>query len=197
MCTRWSPSKAAMQAPPVDFSFRGISFVQDLLTEEPRPGPKPIKRTDEGRLLTQAVRLNNNTINDLTEFTEIMKKLLEHPEDIYWFDLSFNDLPTIDPVNLPSPPQANFWQQHRAHRVGKSREGKGDCERSGGEERGNSAALLGSGNKATTVCYVISTLPNLKSFDFSTITKLDRSTAAVWRRMNIKPKKVRKRRDDY
>lgn len=45
--------------------------------------------------------------------------------------------------------------------------------------------------------YVISTLPNLKSFDFSGITKLDRSTASVWRRMNIKPKKVRKKRSDY
>uniref|UniRef100_A0ACB8FFQ8 Uncharacterized protein n=1 Tax=Sphaerodactylus townsendi TaxID=933632 RepID=A0ACB8FFQ8_9SAUR len=28
MYARWSRSKASMQAPPVDFSFRGISFVQ-------------------------------------------------------------------------------------------------------------------------------------------------------------------------
>lgn len=45
--------------------------------------------------------------------------------------------------------------------------------------------------------YVLSTLPHLKSFDFSGVTKLDRSTANVWRRMNIKPKVVRRRLNDY
>ncbi|XP_062822891.1 leucine-rich repeat-containing protein 51 isoform X3 [Anolis carolinensis] len=45
--------------------------------------------------------------------------------------------------------------------------------------------------------YVVSTLPNLKSFDFSGVTKQDRSTANVWRRMNIKPKVVRKKRDNF
>uniref|UniRef100_A0A8C0GSD3 Uncharacterized protein n=1 Tax=Chelonoidis abingdonii TaxID=106734 RepID=A0A8C0GSD3_CHEAB len=36
-------------------------------------------------------------------------------------------------------------------------------------------------------------LPQLKSFDFSGVTKQDRSTATFWRRMNVKPKKVKKR----
>uniref|UniRef100_A0A8C5S0V3 Leucine-rich repeat-containing protein 51 n=1 Tax=Laticauda laticaudata TaxID=8630 RepID=A0A8C5S0V3_LATLA len=45
--------------------------------------------------------------------------------------------------------------------------------------------------------YVLSTLPQLKNFDFSGVTKLDRSTAAVWRRMNIKPKVIRKKRERY
>uniref|UniRef100_A0A8C6XN77 Uncharacterized protein n=1 Tax=Naja naja TaxID=35670 RepID=A0A8C6XN77_NAJNA len=45
--------------------------------------------------------------------------------------------------------------------------------------------------------YILSTLPQLKNFDFSGVTKLDRSTAAVWRRMNIKPKVIRKKRERY
>ncbi|KAL8191387.1 UNVERIFIED_CONTAM: hypothetical protein K2H54_073335 [Gekko kuhli] len=221
MCTRWSPSKAPMQAPPVDFSFRGISFVQDLLTEEPRPGLKPIKQTAEGRLLTQAVRLNNNTINDLTDFTEIMKKLLEHPEDIYWIDLSFNDLPTIDPI------LTTYYNLHNLNLHGNSIHELSEVDKLAvlphlrsltlhgnpiEEEKGYRSCRIrfpraelyrrqdyaeGEIGPSHTGSYIISTLPNLKSFDFSTITKLDRSTAAVWRRMNIRPKKVRKRLSNY
>ncbi|XP_077197243.1 leucine-rich repeat-containing protein 51 isoform X3 [Paroedura picta] len=192
MCTRWSRSKSPIQAPPMDFSFRGISFVQDLLTEEPRPGLKPIKQTGEGRLLTQAVRLNNNTLSDLTEFTDIMKKLLEHPEDIYWIDLSFNDLPIIDPQTLLEPPSSSpscrqvltTYYNLRTLNL-----------------HGNSIHELSEVDK-------LAVLPHLRSLTlhgnpieeekgYSGITKLDRSTAAVWRRMNIKPKKVRKRLSDY
>ncbi|XP_015684473.1 leucine-rich repeat-containing protein 51-like [Protobothrops mucrosquamatus] len=97
-CVHWNYTKASLQAPPLDFSFRGISFMQDLLTEEPRPGLRAILCSEGGRLLTQAVRLNNNTLSDLTDFPDIMEKLLEYPLDIYWIDLSFNDLPSIDPV---------------------------------------------------------------------------------------------------
>uniref|UniRef100_A0A8C8S5H6 Uncharacterized protein n=1 Tax=Pelusios castaneus TaxID=367368 RepID=A0A8C8S5H6_9SAUR len=45
--------------------------------------------------------------------------------------------------------------------------------------------------------YVLSVLPHLKSFDFSGVTKQDRSTAAIWRRTNVKPKGVKKKLDDY
>lgn len=95
-CLRSSPSACLLPRREADLSS---SFLpQDLLTEEPRPGLKPIKVSTEGRLLTQAVWLNNNTLSDLTDFTATMGKLLEYPEDISWIDLSFNDLSTIDPV---------------------------------------------------------------------------------------------------
>ncbi|XP_077197242.1 leucine-rich repeat-containing protein 51 isoform X2 [Paroedura picta] len=193
MCTRWSRSKSPIQAPPMDFSFRGISFVQDLLTEEPRPGLKPIKQTGEGRLLTQAVRLNNNTLSDLTEFTDIMKKLLEHPEDIYWIDLSFNDLPIIDPV------LTTYYNLRTLNLHGNSIHELSEVDKLAVLPHLRSLTLHGNPieEEKGYRSYVVSTLPNLKSFDFSGITKLDRSTAAVWRRMNIKPKKVRKRLSDY
>ncbi|XP_028342666.1 leucine-rich repeat-containing protein 51-like, partial [Physeter macrocephalus] len=38
--------------------------------------------------------------------------------------------------------------------------------------------------------YVLCTLPRITTFDFSGVTKADRTTAEVWKRMNIKPKKV-------
>lgn len=39
--------------------------------------------------------------------------------------------------------------------------------------------------------YVLCTLPRITTFDFSGVTKADRTTAEVWKSMNIKPKKVR------
>ncbi|XP_054830841.1 leucine-rich repeat-containing protein 51 isoform X2 [Eublepharis macularius] len=193
MCTRWSHNKAHMQAPPMDFSFRGISFMQDLLTEEPRPGLKPIKQTQEGRLLTQAIRLNNNTLNDLTEFTDIMKQLLERPEDIYWIDLSFNDLPSIDPV------LTTYYNLRTLNLHGNSIHNLSEVDKLAVLPHLRSLTLHGNPieEEKGYRSYVVSTLPQLKSFDFSGVTKLDRSTAAVWRRMNIKPKKVRKRLSDY
>ncbi|KAG8147614.1 hypothetical protein E2320_022782, partial [Naja naja] len=64
----------------LDFSFRGISFMQGIRPNPlpgRRPGLRPIRRLEGGRLLTQAVRLNNNTLSDLTDFPDIMEKLLE------------------------------------------------------------------------------------------------------------------------
>lgn len=70
----------------------------DLQTEEPRASPRTIPCSARGRMLTRAVRLNNNTLNELTDLGPALELLLENPEELSWLDLSFNDLPTIDPV---------------------------------------------------------------------------------------------------
>ncbi|KAH1186773.1 hypothetical protein KIL84_019522 [Mauremys mutica] len=181
MSVRWDCCKISLQAPPLDYSFRGISFIQDLLTEEPRAGLKVIRRSAGGKLLTQAVRLNNNTINELTDFASTMEQLLEYPAELSWVDLSFNDLPTIDPAQAgeeEKPPLALWW---------------------GARERPwpDSPPHARPDRPLSHRSYVLSVLPQLKSFDFSGVTKQDRSTATFWRRMNVKPKKVKKRRDDY
>ncbi|CAI5773650.1 leucine-rich repeat-containing protein 51 isoform X3 [Podarcis lilfordi] len=192
-CARWNYSTASLQAPPLDYSFRGISFMQDLLTEEPRAGLKPIHRSEGGRLLTQAIWLNNNTLGELTQFTETMGKLLEYPEDIYWIDLSFNDLPIIDPV------LTSFYNLRHLNLHGNAIQQLSEVDKLAVLPHLRNLTLHGNPveEEKGYRSYVLSTLPHLKSFDFSGVTKLDRTTAAVWRRMNIRPKKVRKRRDDY
>ncbi|KAG8137153.1 hypothetical protein E2320_005680 [Naja naja] len=122
----------------------------DLLTEEPRPGLRPIRRLEGGRLLTQAVlttfynlrnlNLHGNSIQQLSEVDKLAV------------------LPHLRNLTLHGNPIE--------------------------EEKGYRS-------------YILSTLPQLKNFDFSGVTKLDRSTAAVWRRMNIKPKVIRKKRERY
>ncbi|XP_044879197.1 leucine-rich repeat-containing protein 51 isoform X1 [Mauremys mutica] len=193
MSVRWDCCKISLQAPPLDYSFRGISFIQDLLTEEPRAGLKVIRRSAGGKLLTQAVRLNNNTINELTDFASTMEQLLEYPAELSWVDLSFNDLPTIDPV-LTMYPNLRALNLH-----GNSIQSLSEVDKLAGLPRLRTLTLHGNPieEEKGYRSYVLSVLPQLKSFDFSGVTKQDRSTATFWRRMNVKPKKVKKRRDDY
>nr|XP_055212689.1 leucine-rich repeat-containing protein 51 isoform X2 [Gorilla gorilla gorilla] len=92
----------SVQEPPLDYSFRSIHVIQDLVNEEPRTGLRPLKRSKSGKSLTQSLWLNNNVLNDLRDFNQVASQLLEHPENLAWIDLSFNDLTSIDP-NRRSP----------------------------------------------------------------------------------------------
>ncbi|XP_053416231.1 transmembrane O-methyltransferase isoform X2 [Nycticebus coucang] len=78
----------------VDFQ----ASVTDLVTEEPRTGLRPLKHSKSGKSLTQSLWLNNNVLNDLKDFNQVVSRLLAHPENLAWIDLSFNDLTSIDPV---------------------------------------------------------------------------------------------------
>nr|XP_021560382.1 transmembrane O-methyltransferase isoform X1 [Neomonachus schauinslandi] len=88
----------SVQEPPLDYSFRSIHVIQDLTSEEPRTGLRPIRHSKSGKSLTQSLWLNNNVLNDLRDFSHVVSLLLEHPENLAWIDLSFNDLTSIDPV---------------------------------------------------------------------------------------------------
>ncbi|XP_033063370.1 leucine-rich repeat-containing protein 51 isoform X2 [Trachypithecus francoisi] len=88
----------SVQEPPLDYSFRSIHVIEDLVNEEPRTGLRPLKRSKSGKSLTQSLWLNNNVLNDLRDFNQVASQLLEHPENLAWIDLSFNDLTSIDPV---------------------------------------------------------------------------------------------------
>lgn len=78
----------------------GLNFVPtDLISEEPRTGLRPLKHSKSGKSLTQSLWLNNNVLNELRDFNQVISKLLEHPENLAWIDLSFNDLTSIDPVS--------------------------------------------------------------------------------------------------
>ncbi|XP_031316118.1 leucine-rich repeat-containing protein 51 isoform X2 [Camelus dromedarius] len=88
----------SVQEPPLDYSFRSIHVTQDLLSEEPRTGLRPLRHSKSGKPMTQSLWLNNNVLNDLRDFNHVVSQLLEHPENLAWIDLSFNDLTCIDPI---------------------------------------------------------------------------------------------------
>ncbi|KAL0629565.1 Leucine-rich repeat-containing protein 51 [Plecturocebus cupreus] len=176
-----------VQEPPLDYSFRSIHIIQDLVNEEPRTGLRTLKRSKSGKSLTQSLWLNNNVLNDLRDFNQVASKLLEHPENLAWIDLSFNDLTSIDPV------LTTFFNLSILYLHGNSIQRLGEVNKLAVLPRLRSLTLHGNPMEEEKGYrqYVLCTLPRITMFDFSGVTKADRTTAEVWKRMNIKPKKAR------
>ncbi|KAF5924553.1 hypothetical protein HPG69_004425 [Diceros bicornis minor] len=87
-----------VQEPPLPSSFQSIHVIQDLISKEPRIGLRPLRHSKSGKSLTQSLWLENNVLNDLKDFNNVVSQLLEHPENLAWIDLSFNNLTSTDPV---------------------------------------------------------------------------------------------------
>ncbi|XP_064144698.1 leucine-rich repeat-containing protein 51 isoform X3 [Loxodonta africana] len=163
--------KTSVQEPPLDYSFKSIHVIQDLVSEEPRTGLRPLRHSKLGKSLTQSLWLNNNVLNDLKDFSQVVSQLLEHPENLAWIDLSFNDLTSIDPV------LTTFFNLSVLYLHGNSIQRLGEVDKLAVLPRLRSLTLHGN--------------PMEEEKGYSGVTKADRSTAEVWKRMNIKPKKVR------
>ncbi|KAM4849066.1 leucine-rich repeat-containing protein 51 isoform 2-T6 [Urocitellus parryii] len=183
----------SVQEPPLDYSFRSIHipkpyfFITDLISEEPRVGLRPLKHSKSGKPLTQSLWLNNNVLNDLKDFTQVASQILEHPENLAWIDLSFNDLTSIDPI------LTTFFNLSVLYLHGNSIQSLGEVNKLAVLPRLRSLTLHGNPIEEEKGYrqYVLCTLPRITTFDFSGVTKADRTTAEVWKRMNIKPKKAR------
>ncbi|XP_074073428.1 leucine-rich repeat-containing protein 51 isoform X2 [Macrotis lagotis] len=191
MTDHWDHVKNLVQEPPLDFSFKNINFIQDLVSEEPRTGLRPVKYSTKGKALTQAIRLNNNVLNDLADFTQTMSQLLEYPQNLAWIDLSFNDLQNIDPV------LTTFFNLSVLYLHGNCIQNLPEVDKLSNLSKLRSLTLHGNPIEEEKRQYVLSTLPRLTTFDFGGVTKQDRITATVWRRMNVKPKKVRIKMDKF
>ncbi|XP_075054458.1 leucine-rich repeat-containing protein 51 [Mixophyes fleayi] len=174
--------------PPVDLAFKCINSMEDVLQEDPRQGPKPLKRCENGKLLSQALRLNNNTLTDLHGFGEMVETLFSEPSRLCWIDLSFNDLPNIDPV-LTTYRHLSVLNLH-----GNSIGQLGQVDKLAALPNLKSLTLHGNPIEAEKGyrSYILSVLTNLKTLDFSAVTKEDRVSAEVWKRMNVKPKRVKR-----
>ncbi|XP_057363233.1 leucine-rich repeat-containing protein 51 isoform X2 [Manis pentadactyla] len=208
----------SVQEPPLDYSFRSIHMIQELVSEEPRTGLQPLRHSKSGKSLTQSLWLNNNVLNDLRDFNQVVSQLLEHPENLAWIDLSFNDLTSIDPVlttffnlsvlylhgnsiqrlgevnKLAVLPQLRSLTLH-GNPIEEEKGYSQGAEQQLMEGEGTSGQRLAHSLSLPHRQYVLCTLPHITTFDFSGVTKADRITAEVWKRMNIKPKKVRIKQD--
>ncbi|KFO24002.1 leucine-rich repeat-containing protein 51 isoform X1 [Fukomys damarensis] len=177
---------SSVQEPPLDYSFRSIHVIQDLVSEEPRSGLRPLKHSKSGKSVTQSLWLNNNVLSDLRDFNQVVSQLLEHPENLAWIDLSFNDLTSIDPV------LTTFFNLSVLYLHGNSIQRLGEVNKLAVLPRLRSLTLHGNPIEEEKGYrqYVLCSLPRITTFDFSGVTKTDRTTAEVWKRMNIKTKKA-------
>ncbi|KAJ1120545.1 hypothetical protein NDU88_008710 [Pleurodeles waltl] len=182
----------ALLGPPVDYSFKCINTVEDVLLEEPRVGAKPLKHSVDAKVITQSIRLNNNTLTDLTGFKDMTEQVLADPSQLRWIDLSFNDLLTIDTI-LTLYPNLYVLNLH-----GNSIKELSEVNKLAALPNLRSLTLHGNPIESEKGYrnYVIGLLPWLKSFDFSGVTKQDRTNAEVWKKMNIKHKRMKKKKKD-
>uniref|UniRef100_A0A8D2BU61 Leucine-rich repeat-containing protein 51 n=1 Tax=Sus scrofa TaxID=9823 RepID=A0A8D2BU61_PIG len=166
--------------------------VTDLLSEEPRTGLRPLRHSRSGKSMTQSLWLNNNVLTDLRDFSHVVSQLLEHPENLAWIDLSFNDLTSIDPV------LTTFFNLSVLYLHGNSIQRLGEVNKLAVLPRLRSLTLHGNPIEEEKGYrqYVLCTVPRVTTFDFSGVTKADRATAQVWKRMHIKPRKARRTEHD-
>ncbi|KAL5037605.1 hypothetical protein RTP6_005013 [Batrachochytrium dendrobatidis] len=82
---------------PLDYSFKEISQITDILAEEPRNIKKITRQKPDfaQEKLVTAIRLSNNQISTLASLPSCIEQM-KSLSNITWLDLSFNALTTID-----------------------------------------------------------------------------------------------------
>ncbi|XP_056286365.1 leucine-rich repeat-containing protein 51-like [Pseudoliparis swirei] len=166
-----------MYGPKVDLSFNDITNASGALLVVPRNGQRPLKTNSQGKYLSRSLCLSNNSISNLAGLEHIWEHFLARPWNIGWLDLSFNQITSIDPV-VCELHELRVLYLH----------GNGIWELSEVDKlrelqylhnitlHGN--AIAGN-NKYRK--HVISTLPQLKMMDFSSVTRDERVLANVCR----------------
>ncbi|KAK9961770.1 hypothetical protein ABG768_007170 [Culter alburnus] len=163
---------------PVDFSFKELNTIPDILSDMPNPGARPLKRDSEQKFLSRTLRLSNNFISDFSGLTDTISALFAEPTRLAWLDLSFNEIRHIDPV-LTQLKELRLLYLHGNYISKLSEVDK--------------LAVLPSlhtitlhGNPIVTEpdyrAHLIATLPHVKMIDFSAVTKQERQLTSVWQR---------------
>ncbi|XP_035681032.1 leucine-rich repeat-containing protein 51-like [Branchiostoma floridae] len=176
--------------PPIDFSFKMLCSMEDTAEEELRQGSRKHKYDEEGRLNSNALRMNNNALTTLDGFEGAITRLLTNPEALAWVDLSFNDLTTVDPVLLTYP-NIKVLYLH-----GNSIENIGEVDKLPALPLLKNLTLHGNpiDQEKGYKFYLLSLMPHLASLDFTSVSKADRATAKTWFHMYGKTMKSKKRK---
>ncbi|XP_066522789.1 leucine rich repeat containing 51 [Hoplias malabaricus] len=167
-----------MYGAPLDFSFKSLSSVTDVVSQEPNVSARRVRRDSEGKYITRTLRLNNNVLSDLQGLTSTLSTLLSEPTHLSWIDLSFNDLTHISPV-LSELSELRVLYLH-----GNNVQSLQEVDKLGVLPLLHTITLHGNAMEYERGyrSYVISVLPHLKMMDFSAITKQERVMASIWHR---------------
>ncbi|KAF4085792.1 hypothetical protein AMELA_G00099030 [Ameiurus melas] len=163
---------------PVDFSFKDLCSVEEVLSEEPNKGVRTPWRNSEGKFASRVLRLNNNLLSSTTGLMETLSALFTKPKYLTWIDLSFNDITNIHPV-LTELVELRVLYLH-----GNSVCNLSEVDKLGALPHLHTITLHGNNieHEHGYRNYVISTLLHLKMMDFSAVTKQERVMASIWHR---------------
>ncbi|XP_041918903.1 leucine rich repeat containing 51 [Alosa sapidissima] len=165
-----------MFGPPLDFSFKCLSSMADVLGEEPNTGLRPLKRSAERKFCSRALRLNNNIITELSGLHSTVHALLSQPHQLAWLDLSFNDISHIDTALI------ELEQLRVLYLHGNSISRLGEVDKLGSLPWLHTLTLHGNTLETEQGYrgYVIAAVPQLKMMDFSAVTNQERRMARIW-----------------
>eukprot|EP00731_Ephydatia_muelleri_P030996 Em0022g510a len=143
---------------------------------------------------TTAFRVNNNLLSDWAGFMDTLEALIVNPaHNLAWLDLSFNDLKSIDSAILQLPNLTMLYLH------GNNIMDLEEVDKLSALPKLITLSLHGNPLEATKgyYQYVLSKVPQLKTLDFTGVSRADKDTATVWSTMIApKPKKKKKPKDN-
>uniref|UniRef100_A0A3Q0S6I6 Leucine-rich repeat-containing protein 51 n=1 Tax=Amphilophus citrinellus TaxID=61819 RepID=A0A3Q0S6I6_AMPCI len=165
-----------MYGPPVDLSFKDLNKVADAVAEQPQSLLRPLTTNSKGKYLSRSLRLSNNSLTDLVGLQYTLSHFIAQPSKLGWLDLSFNKITCIEPV-LCELKELCILYLH-----GNSIWDLSEVDKLGELQHLHTITLHGN---AIETCkgyrnYVISALPQLKTMDFSGVTRNERAMANIW-----------------
>ena len=167
---------------PLDYSFKEMNRVEDVLDEEPNSGTLKSEVKDPRKLNSVAVRLNNNNLTTLEGLEEVLAQILDDPAQLSWLDVSNNRLTTIEPILYKFTNLSVLY--FHGNLIDRTRE----LEKLGKLELLTKVTM--HNNPVDQVpnyrMHVLTACPCLRSHDLSGVTKLDRDTAMTWLRAHPK-----------
>ena len=138
------------------------------------------------REVTTSLKLNNNSLVNLTGLHAVLERILWEPAALTSLDLSFNALALV-PREVLELPNLSVLYLH-----GNNIDGLKTVDSLVQLPRLITLALHGNGVEGSPGYrhYVVSLLGGLRNLDFTSVTPKDRDNAVRWRRMHG-PKKTR------
>ncbi|KAM3592003.1 uncharacterized protein V6R79_011195 [Siganus canaliculatus] len=164
--------------PRIDLSFKDLICAKDAVNAAPREGQRRLSKNSEMKFVSRSVCLSNNRITDLTGLQCILSHFLAEPWMLGWLDLSFNQLPCIDPV-LCELQELRVLYLH-----GNNIQKLSEVDKLAELPFLHTITLHGNAIVSCTGYrgHVISTLRRLKHMDFSAVTPAELSLANLWHR---------------
>ena len=186
---------------PLDYSFKGVNEFSDFMNEKPRKRDEKCLvendiSSEKGSTVliektnTTAFRVNNNLLSDWGGFMDTLEALIVNPTlNLAWLDLSFNDLKSIDSALLQLPNLTMLYLH------GNNIMDLEEVDKLTNLPKLITLSLHGNPLEATKgyYQYVLSKIPQLKTLDFTGVSRADKDTATVWSTM-IAPNTKKKRK---